>query len=406
MKVKHLCAVAIAAIALIAAGAYGAGPYGLGYGQIDHTTNLTGSGSFDVAGNWNNGAPNATAQANISGNLSATVTVAGGGTAGYVVVGASGGASVSGSLTIEAGATLDIVDVMYSGPGDYEYHSLDIGVGATGSVTLEAGATVNTAGDVAIGKGPTWTAGFDAILTLQAGEPRIVGDRLVVGRLDDRHFLFVNLVLVDADEVGGLLPDGDGAELLAVAVRQYTIPTQAVSNWRVQRISMAADAHVPVDPLEVAVDRHQHLGLHPAVAPLGDNVAVEEVEGEVAGLVDVLHPQVLDGASVERAAVGDEIRRGAVDHFVGELALGPHCRGEDEMVDRGADVHRLAVAGRAELLVSGGGGAVATFHVAGAGSGYGHLYDTPPSRARNSAIVFSLCRSCISSLTTAQMLTA
>ena len=160
--------IAFLVVAMIATAASGIGPYGLGYGQIDHTTTLTASGEFSTTATWDNGVPNATAQVEISGGLSTNVAASG--TAGYIIVGASGGASVSGTLNVEAGATLDIVDVMWSGTDDYEYHSLDIGMSGVGNVTVGAGATVNCAGDIRIGGGPIWgDGGFEGNMTIEAG---------------------------------------------------------------------------------------------------------------------------------------------------------------------------------------------------------------------------------------------
>ncbi len=156
MKGKSL--VMLVAIALIATGAHAAT-------HKEFTGSV--SSAWSVDGNWDTaGVPTVLNQAYVgtAGNASVSAEIVTSGTAYYVRVGGDG----EGSLTIKAGATLDITGSIYSGTDDDEWHALDVAVDADGSLTLEAGASINAAADIGLGKGPIWYGGGNLSVSLGA----------------------------------------------------------------------------------------------------------------------------------------------------------------------------------------------------------------------------------------------
>ena len=143
-------------------------------------TDFTGAESTDwfTANNWTAGVPDANTPANIgtSGSGSVSVTITGTANAGRTQVGFSGGAAVTGSLTISAGATLNTWGSFYN-TLEEEDHGFDIGGNAAGNLTLEANAQLNMmVGDaMGLGKDDEWLGGFDTSVVMKPGSAITVG---------------------------------------------------------------------------------------------------------------------------------------------------------------------------------------------------------------------------------------
>ncbi len=143
-------------------------------------TDFTGaeSSAWNNPNNWTAGVPDANEPANIgtSGTGSVSVTITGTANAGRTQVGLSGGASVTGSLTIAAGASLTTWG-SFENTDEEEVHGFDVGGLSAGNLTLEANATLHMFdGDaMGVGKSDTWIGGFDTHVIMKPGSTLIVG---------------------------------------------------------------------------------------------------------------------------------------------------------------------------------------------------------------------------------------
>ncbi len=167
MRKKRLLAVLFVTIGLMAAGA--------------QATDFTGAYDTDWfnANNWTAGVPDANTPANIgtSGTGSVSVTITGTANAGRTIVSASGGASVTGSMTISAGSTLNTWGSFFN-TDEGEVHGFDIGGMAAGNLTLEANASlIMKVGDsMGLGKDDRWHYdGFDTHIIMKPGSSITVG---------------------------------------------------------------------------------------------------------------------------------------------------------------------------------------------------------------------------------------
>lgn len=143
-------------------------------------TDFTGAedSAWSNPNNWTAGVPDSSTAANIgtSGTGSVSVTISGTADAGRTQVGLSGGASVTGSVTIAAGATLNTWG-SFLNTDEGEDHGFDVGGYAAGNLTLEANATLTMqVGDsMGLGKDDRWVGGFDTHVIMKPGSTINVG---------------------------------------------------------------------------------------------------------------------------------------------------------------------------------------------------------------------------------------
>ncbi len=143
-------------------------------------TDFTGAESTDWwdANNWTAGVPDANTPANIGTTAypNVSVVITGTANAGRTIVGASGGASVTGSITISANSTLNTWGSFYNSDEE-EDHGFDIGGAAAGNLTLEANAQLNMmVGDaMGVGKDDRWLGGFETHVIMKPGSAITVG---------------------------------------------------------------------------------------------------------------------------------------------------------------------------------------------------------------------------------------
>ncbi len=203
-------------------------------------TDFTGAVSTDWwdANNWTAGVPDANTPANIgtSGTGSVSVTITGTANAGRTQVGFSGGASVTGSLTIAAGASLTTWG-SFLNTDEEEDHGFDVGGNAAGNLTLEANAQLNMmVGDaMGLGKDDDWLGGFDTHIIMKPGSAITVsstGDNFATFGLGDgnasqiieMHNATINGVLF---HIGGTLilkGRGNVQSYTAYRTRTYSHP--------------------------------------------------------------------------------------------------------------------------------------------------------------------------------------
>ena len=240
MRSGQSLTVVLVAVGLMAAGASAA------------DSEFTGAVSSDwaVSGNWTAGVPSGTVgaligttgNAGVSATISASATAQGvqvglggngslevGGSLNVVthrmIIGASGGASVTADVVFNADTT---IDGSFYNSDEKETHSLDIGGGANANVTIAVGVTVTANGQIGIGKDDRWVGGFETHVSMAPGSVLNVGydgsDRCQLGLGGDVYPMVLSM---DNATVNGTLFQLGGT-LEAIG----TVNLNGGSRWR------------------------------------------------------------------------------------------------------------------------------------------------------------------------------
>ncbi|GAF83943.1 unnamed protein product, partial [marine sediment metagenome] len=131
-----------------------------------------------TANNWTAGVPDANTEAHIGTTAypNVSVVITGTANAGRTMVGASGGAGVTGSITIAAGSSLNTWGSFYNSLED-EDHGFDVGGYSGGNLTLEANAslTMQVGDSMGVGKTDTWAGGFATHVIMKPGSAITIG---------------------------------------------------------------------------------------------------------------------------------------------------------------------------------------------------------------------------------------